>query len=227
MRSSFRSLVGASTAPFSLAISALSLALAVAASVGAATPAAAQAPGSGTVLHVTPYAGAMVFGNYLQGPLGTSLSNAPGMLYGAQVGLSLAPNLSLIGNVGYTASDMKVGIPLLGGVSVGHSSMLIYDAGLEYELGSVSAATPITPFVQAGVGAIRYNIDESVLTTQATNLAGNVGLGADLSLGKGMALRVMAKDYIGKFNFQDATGFNINGSTANNLALTAGLRLDF
>src|SRR5215510_9459227 len=136
---------------------------------------AAQAPGSGKVLHISPYAGAMVFGNYLSGPLGTRLSNKPGLLYGTQVGLSLAPELSLIGNVGYTASDMEVGVPFLGGVSVGHSSMLIYDAGLEYNLGTLRRETmPISPFVQAGVGAIRYNIDAvDVITTQATNLAGN------------------------------------------------------
>jgi hypothetical protein len=199
-----------------------------AASVALALPAAAQAPGSGTVLHVTPYVGYMKFGDYLKGPLGTSLSNAPGALYGAQVGLSLSPNLSLIGNAGYTASDVTVGVPFLGGVSVGHSSMLIYDAGLEYNLGSsMSGGLPLSPFVQAGLGAIRYDINESILTTQASNLAGNIGVGADLALGKGMALRVLAKDYIGKFNFQDATGLGITGNTAHNFALTAGLRLDF
>ena len=42
-----------------------------------------------------------------------------------------------------------------------------------------------------------------------------------------MALRVLAKDYIGKFNFKDATGLGINGETAHNLAFTAGLRFDF
>jgi hypothetical protein len=199
-----------------------------AALVAVSTPAFAQAPGSGTVLHVSPYLGYMVFGNYLKGPLGTTLSNAPGPLYGTQVGLSLAPNLSLVGNLGYTASDIKIGIPFLGGVSVGHSSMLIYDAGLEYNLGSAKAgATGLSPFVQAGVGAIRYDINESVLTTNATNVAGNVGLGADFSIGKGMALRVLAKDYIGKFNFQDATGIGITGETAHNWALTAGMRFDF
>ena len=170
----------------------------------------------------------MVFGDYLKGPLNTSLSNAPGLMYGTQAGLSLAPNLTLVGNVGYTSTDMKVGIPLLGGVSVGHSSMLIYDAGLEYALGSLnSGASALTPFVQAGFGAIRYDISASVLTTTATNLAANLGAGADMALSRGIALRVLARDYIGRFNFQDATGFDISGSTAHNFALSAGLRFDF
>jgi len=206
----------------------LILAGSAAASLAVAAPAFAQNPGSGTVLHVSPYAGVMVFGDYLKGPLGTSVSNAPAPVYGTQVGLSLSPNLSLIGNIGYTQSDIKVGVPILGGLSVGHSSMLIYDGGLEYNFGSMkSSGLPVSPFVQAGVGAIRYNIDESILQTNATNLAGNLGLGADLQLGKGMALRLLAKDYIGKFNFKDATGFDISGETSHNYTLSAGLRFDF
>jgi hypothetical protein len=199
-----------------------------AASLATAMPAVAQAPESGTVLHVSPYVGYMLFGDYLKGPLGTTVSNAPGVLYGTQVGLSLAPNLSLIGNIGYSSSDIKVGIPFLGGVSVGSSSMLMYDAGLEYNLGSsMSGGMPFTPFVQAGVGAMRYDINESFLNTQATNFAGNVGVGADIAISRGMALRVLAKDYIGKFNFQDATGLGITGETAHNFALSAGMRFDF
>ena len=191
-------------------------------------PLAAQAPGSGTVLHVSPYVGYMIFGDYLKGPVGTTLSNAPGPVYGAQVGLSLAPNLSLVGNLGYSATDIKIGVPFLGGVSVGHSSLLLYDADLEYNLGAAKGgAASFPPFVQAGAGAMRYKVDESILSTNATNFAGNVGLGADFTVGRGMALRVLAKDYIGKFNFKDATGLGINGETAHNLAFTAGLRFDF
>ena len=196
--------------------------------VGAAAPAVAQDPGSGKVLHVSPYAGYMVFGSYIDGPLGTSISNAPAALYGAQVGLKLSPDLSLIGNLGYTASDMEVGIPVLGGLSVGRSSMLIYDAGLEYNFGSaINSSLPFSPFVQAGVGAIRYDIDASIINTRATNFAGNLGIGADVNLANGMALRLLARDYIGKFNFRDATGLGVTGNTAQNWAFSAGVRLDF
>ncbi|HEY4138766.1 MAG TPA: hypothetical protein VGN65_09955, partial [Casimicrobiaceae bacterium] len=66
-----------------------------------------------------------------------------------------------------------------------------------------------------------------VLNTTATNFAGNIGVGADIAMGKGMAVRLLAKDYIGKFNFKDAIGVDVGGSTAHNFGLTAGLRFDF
>ena len=201
---------------------------AVAASVVAAGSLGAQTRESGTPMHVTPYVGYMVFGDYLKGPLGTTLTNAPGLMYGTQFNLALAPNISLVGNVGYTSSDIKIGVPFFGGISAGHSTMYMYDAGLEYDFASTkSGSIPFTPFVLAGVGAMHYNIDEDIASTQATNLAGNVGLGADFVVGRGVALRLMAKDYIGQFNFQDATGLGLTGQTANNFALTAGLRFDF
>jgi hypothetical protein len=199
----------------------------------AAAPAAAQQKiqeaETGKVLHVSPYAGFMVFGNYLSGPLNTSVANKPGMLYGTQVGLSLSPSLSLIGNVGYTSSSIDVGLPIIGGFSVGHSSTLIYDGGLEYSLGAMrQGSTSLAPFVQAGVGAMAYDIQAgSIITTKATNLAGNLGVGADVAVSKGMNLRLLARDYIGKFNFKDATGIGYDGSATHNFGFTAGLRFDF
>ena len=201
---------------------------AVAASVMAAGTLGAQTSEWGTTMHVTPYVGYMMFGDYLKGPLGTSITNAPGLMYGTQLSLPLAPNLSLVGNIGYTSSDIQIGVPFFGGISAGHSTMYMYDAGLEYSFGkSKSGSIPFTPFITGGVGAMHYNIDEDFATTTATNLAGNVGLGADFVVGRGVALRLMAKDYIGQFNFQDATGLGLTGQTANNFALTAGLKFDF
>jgi hypothetical protein len=200
-----------------------------AAGFGAAalSSAGAQAPAK-SIVHLSPYAGYMVFGNYLNGPLGTSLSTKAGMLYGTQLGLSITPNLQLVGNIGYTSSSLDVGLPIIGGISVGHSSTLVYDADLEYDFtASRGGVLPFTPFVQAGIGAMKYDVGASVLDTHATNVAYNVGIGGDVALGRGVALRLLAKDYIGKFDFQDATSFDIKAETAHNFGLTAGVRLDF
>jgi hypothetical protein len=37
----------------------------------------------------------------------------------------------------------------------------------------------------------------------------------------------MAKDYVGKFDVQEATFLDIEGRTAHNIALTVGLKLAF
>jgi len=203
----------------------------VMAALGVASIASAQAPApmlAGTAFELTPYAGYMIFGDYLKGPLGTSISNAPGTLYGVQLGMKLYPNVSLIGNIGYTSSDVTVGVPFLGGYSIAHSSTLLYDGGLQLDLPMTTASGfRLKPFAQIGAGAMRYNVDASILQTNATNFAANVGAGADVALGRTMGLRLMAKDYIGKFNFQDATHLDVQGQTANNWALSAGLRFNF
>ena len=183
---------------------------------------------STTLFDITPYAGYMVFGNFLTGPLGTSLSTAPAPIYGAQLGMKIAPNISLIGNLAAASSDIKVGVPIFGGLSVAHSSMVFYDAGLQLDIPMTSAyGATFSPFVQAGVGAMRYDISQSILSTSATNLAGNIGAGADIAIGSGVGLRLMAKDYIGKFDFQQATSFDVSSTTTNNVAFSAGLRFSF
>ena len=77
------------------------------------------------------------------------------------------------------------------------------------------------------MGAIRYSIDESILHTTATNAVLNLGAGADVALSKGMALRLMVKDYVGKFDFKEATSLDLEGGTAHNWGLSAGLRVNF
>lgn len=181
-----------------------------------------------TMFEVTPYAGYMIFGNYLTGPLGTSLTNAPAPIYGAQIGMKIAPNVSLFGNLATANSDIRIGVPFLGGVSVAQSSIVLYDAGLQLDFPVTSAyGATFSPFLQAGVGALHYDITESLISTTATNLAGNVGAGADIAIGHGVGLRLMAKDYIGKFDFQGATSFDVSAGTTQNLALSAGMRFSF
>lgn len=210
--------------------------LAIATLLGAsALPAAAQRitlPPSqqqrAATVSITPYGGVMLFAPLAKGPLGTNLSNANGPLVGAQLGVQLSPNVSIIGNLARSTADLRVGVPIIGGFKVGSTTAWMYDAGLELGLGNgAMGSSSFSPFVQAGAGAMSYDIKNGVLDVKATNFAGNVGAGADVKVGSNMALRLLARDYIGKFNAKDATGFDFNTSTRNNWALTAGLRLSF
>ena len=85
---------------------------------------------SGFAFDVTPYVGYMIFGSYIDGPFGTSLTNAPAPVIGAQLGMHLTPNISVIGNLATSSSDIQAGIPFLGGLSIADSRMVFYDAGL-------------------------------------------------------------------------------------------------
>ena len=58
----------------------------------------------------------------------------------------------------------------------------------------------VSPFLQGGVGAMRYEVESGFLNTTATNVAYNVGGGVDVQLTPNLGLRLMAKDYIGKFD---------------------------
>lgn len=187
------------------------------------TPLAAQRS-AGPSFGITPYAGYMKFGNLVSGPLGTSLRNAGAAVYGAEATVGLARGLALVGNVAYSQPGLEIGAPIIGGVSVGRSSVLLYDAALRLSL-PTGGVLPLSPFVQAGAGAVRQSFEISPLSTHATNFAYNVGAGADIALAPRLGLQLMAKDYIGKFDAQEATAINVDTKTTHNWALSAGLRL--
>src|ERR1043165_5884007 len=96
---------------FAIRTSVVGLALA------ASVPLAAQQV-KPTVFDVTPYAGYMMFGKLFQGPIGTSVSAGSGPLYGAQASLTMAKNFAIYGNVGYSSSALKGGLPTLGGIQL-------------------------------------------------------------------------------------------------------------
>jgi hypothetical protein len=185
-----------------------------------------QAPPA--VARITPYVGLITFGSFANGPIGTRLSNQSSAIYGAQLGLSLTPNVALVGNVGYTDSNIEVGLPIIGGLKIAESKALLYDGGLQLRLPAVtSLGTGVVPYVEAGAGAIRYEVRAGPLTTKATNFAANYGGGVDLQVSRALGLRVMAKDYVGKFDFKEATGFNVSGNTAHNWVFGVGVNLGF
>ena len=194
----------------------------VAALLAAALPVQAQQ----SSIRLTPYVGYMRFGNLVSGPLGSSLTNGGGPAYGGQVSVSLSPAVGLYGNLAYSRPGLEVGVPVIGGISVADGSVLLYDGGIQL---TVPGRTPqqISPFVQAGIGGMKYSIDLSPIHLDATSLAYNVGVCADLPLGRNLGLRVLAKDYIGKFDASDVVGLDIGTRTTHNWALSLGVTLGF
>ena len=188
----------------------------------------AQGAPSSPLLQLAPYAGYMVFGDMFDGPLGATLSNANGAVYGAQLAVRLAPGIALVGNFARADASLQVGVPFLGGYDVGESTVLLYDAGLQ--LGTAlgdRARIPLAPFVQVGVGGMRHDVRSGPLRTDASNLALNAGLGADVGLSRGVALRLMAKDYMGRFDTEEATGLGMEANYSHNFALSAGMTFSF
>jgi opacity protein-like surface antigen len=195
-------------------------------------PAAAQRVGSNrsaaASMAVSPYAGYMTFGDLVNGPLSTRVTSAASPVYGAQLNLPLGNTLSIVGNVAYTEPDLRVAVPILGDLSFGKSSVWLYDAGLQLTApGYGTGDRGIFPFVQVGAGAMKYDIQFSGLSRSATNTAFNAGIGADIPLAQNIGVRLFARDYIGKFDFKEATSLDVDTKSSHNVALSAGLKLGF
>lgn len=190
-----------------------------------AAPLEAQSGRAGS-FSITPYAGYMKFGNLVDGPFGTSVRSAAGPVYGAEASVGIARGLALVGNVAYAGSDLEVRVPVVGGLSLGRSSALLYDAALRLSVPlSAGVGSGIAPFVQAGVGAMRQEVDVAPIATRSTNFAYNLGAGVALPLGPRLGLQLMAKDYIGKIDVREATAVSVEPETAHNWTLSVGVRL--
>jgi hypothetical protein len=198
--------------------------LALAAALVTPLTLSAQSLGQGGA--ITPYAGYLITGRWYDGPVGTNIAAANTPMVGAQMAVPIVRGLSLVGNVGYASSDVRVGLPVLGGVNVGENRLWLYDGGLEVG-GHSRGGAGISPFVQVGVGGITNNIRSAFLTTQSTNLVYTGGVGIDVGLARQVGVRVMAKDYIGRFDTQEAIGLSSRGNLSHNWALSAGLKLAF
>ncbi len=193
----------------------------------AVSPLVAQAQkGTGVGAHLAPFAGYLITGDWYDGPVGTSISATNAPTLGVQGGIPLSTGVSLVGNLAYASGDLRIGLPLLGGVNVGSANTWMYDVGLE--LGGLGGrSTGIAPFVQGGIGGMTNDIKVRVLETRSSNVAYTAGVGVDVGISDGLVLRVQAKDWISRFNSEDAVGFRANGNLAHNVALTAGVKLRF
>jgi len=171
---------------------------------------------------LVPVAGYMLFDDLLRGPFGSTLSNANGAMFGAQVAVPIAGPIALFGSGAFARSDLTVGLPIIGGLSVGESDAWMFDAGIQIR--SARPAT-IAPLVQLGAGGVHYRIRNALVDTESTSAALTLGVGVDVELTPGLALRLMARDHIGRFDFQEAVFANIEGRTAHHVGLLAGLRI--
>jgi hypothetical protein len=180
------------------------------------------------LLEVSPYIGYLLAGNIADGPLGTSLSSGSGTLYGAQVTVPVTRGVAVVGNLGYAAGDLRVGLPLVEGISLGDAKTWLFDGGLQFTAPSVTRRGGVLmPFAQVGAGGARHELGVSGISSTTTNFLWNAGVGADFEFVPGFGARVLVKDYIGKFDVEEATGIAMDGEMKHNWAFSAGLKIAF
>ena len=186
--------------------------------------------------YLQPYAGYMVFGELADFGNDVDLSNENSPLYGVQAGYSFSPNLSLVGNFGYSKSKAVLKFDNAPDQNIsGDLGVFLYDASLQFRLPFLTGpASVVAPFAQVGAGAIKVTADTDDFGGNGpTNVAFNAGLGVDFQLNKLVGIRVMAKDYITSLDWDEFDDVdneiraNRKNNVANNIALTAGLNIGF
>jgi hypothetical protein len=199
----------------------------------AAAPLAAQQSSFSNkpaVFTIAPYVGYMNFGDYFETTNNVEFSNENGALYGAQAQLDLGRYFSLIGNFGYSSSKFTFENYFGSGqnLNLNDVGVWLYDGGIQLRMPLAPEATSgISPFVQAGAGAIRYSSEsDDITSSSSTNAAFNYGAGIDWQLGK-LGIRLMAKDYVTSLDWSDFGNVELKDTKAHNWGLTAGFKVGF
>ena len=188
--------------------------------------------GRQSTFSLTPYAGYMMFGNLAEFDNGTSLTNDDSWLVGAQAKVRMNSQWALVLNGAYSKSEFRVEDEDGAGADIsGEIGYWLADAGLQWQLPFAWREGSIAPFVQGGIGAVRYSADADSPDAEGstTNLQFNAGVGLDIDMGP-IGLQLMAKDYITSFDWNKVRDVEDNtdrSRIANNIALTAGLRINF
>jgi opacity protein-like surface antigen len=206
-----------------------------------AAPAVAQTPestitGGQSTFSITPYAGYMFFGSLADVSEDAHLSNDDSWIVGAQAKVRMTSRWSVLGNFAY--SKTKTQVKVEDGTNVTTSGDIGYwlaDADLQYQLPISWNEGSVSPFIQGGIGMVRYTADFNDLNAEDSNtdLQFNAGVGLDIDRGP-IGFQIMLKDYVTSLDWNDFGDFenqapdNFDSSKiANNLALTAGLRIHF
>ncbi|HEY0970579.1 MAG TPA: outer membrane beta-barrel protein [Gemmatimonadales bacterium] len=210
-----------------------------------AAPLAAQetpqslATGGQSTFSITPYAGYMWFGDLAEYATGTELTNDDSWIVGAQAKVRMTSRWSVVGNFGYARTNFELEEgPVLGPdvPTSGEIGYWLMDADLQYQLPFTMRNGTVSPFIQGGIGAVRYTAeaDDFDADQSKTDLAFNAGIGVDIESGP-IGFQIMLKDYVTSLDWDKFRDFTnqvaddeIDRSRiANNLALTAGLRINF
>ena len=206
-----------------------------------ATPALAQQSvitGGQSTFSITPYAGYMFFGDLGDVSPTTDLTQDDALMFGAQGKVRMTSRWAVYGNAAYSKTNFEVEDEVTGGgvAASGDIGYFLGDVGLEYRLPFSFRGGSVGPFVQGGIGAVRYSPDTDDLNDEnaTTNVAFNAGVGIDFNAGP-VGLQLMLKDYVTSLDWrevsetidnQDDGDFDAS-KVANNLALTLGVRINF
>ena len=199
-----------------------------------AAPLAAQSSvvtGQPSVFSLTPYVGYVAYGDHFETGNGSEFTNDNSAIYGVQLGVDMTPNLALVGNFGYSRTHWEFELGP-GETPAGDVGVWLYDGNLQLKFPFAAGAGVFSPFLQAGIGAIKFTADRDDFGAEGTsNIAYNAGLGADFNVGA-LGLRLMVKDYISSFKWEDFQSANDPGDlrdaeTSHNFAITLGLKLGF
>lgn len=194
-----------------------------------ATPLVAQSS-KPAVFTISPYVGYMNFGDYFETSNNIEFSNENGALYGAQAQLDMGRFFSLYGNFGYTSTKFRFENYFGSGqaLNLNDVGVWLYDGGVQLRMPIAQGASRgISPFVQAGGGAVRYSSDsDDIQSSSSTNAAFNFGGGIDWQVGK-LGIRLMAKDYVTSLDWTEFDNVELDDRKAHNWGFTAGFKIGF
>ena len=213
------------------------------AALAIAAPAAAQetpeslASGRQSTFSITPYAGYMWFGDLAEYATGSDLTNDDSWIVGAQGKIRMTSRWSVVGNFAHSKTKFVVENAPTGAEvpTTGDIGYWLMDAGLQYQLPVAMRNGTISPFIQGGIGAVRYSAEaDDIRSANNTDLAFNAGIGLDIESGP-VGFQIMVKDYVTSLDWNEFRDFTNQvadddldrSRIANNIALTAGLRINF
>lgn len=205
----------------------------------AAAPASAQESVAGTktsVFSITPYVGYVFFGDLFETANGLEYTQDNSGIFGAEATIDLGRSLSLVGNFGYSKTNFEFERGGTGDTEFRASAdvgTFLYDGSLRFRLPITNGQSVFSPYVQAGVGAVRWSYDTDDFTAPGatTNVAYNVGVGTTWKFA-GIGLRGEVKDYITSLSWErpsDANDFEdvSEKNIAHNWAVSLGLTFAF